>query len=365
MDSDGKRTQAAAIARAPFELAGRRTLLLADGDFTTFGAKTAVCYLRYRSAECVAVLDASNPHTTVEQAVGFGGDVPIVKSIEEALANKPEVAVVGVAPVGGGLDDALRAQIVACLEAGVDIVSGLHVFLNDDEALVATAETNGARMWDVRPADGPWQVGTGAGCTTGAKTVLVAGTDCNVGKMTATLQLYDAAVAAGVNAAWAATGQTGMMLRGRGVCIDRVVSDFTAGATEALVNEEGAGRDVVFVEGQGSLVHPGYAGVTLGLLFGAMPDCIVLVHSATRTEIGDSGFAMPALVDMVELHEATMAPLKRSPVVAIAVNTAGLDDTTASGMIEQIRRETGLPACDPVRDDAAVPLEAIRKELNL
>jgi uncharacterized NAD-dependent epimerase/dehydratase family protein len=344
---------------APFPLAGRRVVLLAPGDFSTFGAKTAVCYLRYRGEDVVAVVDQTQSGRTTKEILGFGEDIPVVADMEEALAFVPEVAVVGVAPRGGRLTDTLRLLILRCAEAQIDVVSGLHDLLVDEPAIMRASRQSGARLWDVRAVPGDQVVATGQGCRTGAKSVLVMGSDCNVGKMTATVELYRAAKNRGVDAAWAATGQTGMMLRERGIAVDRVIADFIGGAAEELVNVEGKNHDLLFVEGQGSLVHPGYAGVTLGLMFGVMPDCAVMVHAPSREMIGDSAFAMPPLSRLIDVYEAAMEPLKESPVVALALNTAGYATEAARDIIEHARQETGLPAGDPVRFGAGVILEAV------
>jgi uncharacterized NAD-dependent epimerase/dehydratase family protein len=348
---------------APFPLAGRRALLLADGEFSVFGAKTAVCYLRYRTDDVVAVLDHTKSGKTVEDVVGFGGDIPIVASIDEAA--NPEVAIVGVAPQGGRLTTTLRRQIVDCLDRGLDVASGLHDFIEDDRDINAASEKTRAHIWDVRRVPSHQVVGTGRGCTSGAHTVLVVGSDCNVGKMTATVEIYNEVAGRGVRASWAATGQTGMMLRGRGIAVDRVISDFVSGAAEALVNFEGKDSDLVVVEGQGALLHPGYAGVTLGLLYGVMPDAIVMVHAATRDRVGDTGPPMPPLPSVIASYETAMAPFKPAQVVAVALNTAGLADAEARDMMAETRAQTQLPVADPVRDGAAAIVDAIAEHLHL
>lgn len=353
------------LNHAPFPLEGRRTLLLADGDFSVFGAKTAVCYLRYRAADVVAVIDSDQAGDTVERVLGFGGSIPIVAGVDEAMAHAPQVAVVGVAPQGGRFDDRLRGQVVDCVERGIDVVSGLHDFLEEDDEIAETASRTGARLWDVRAIPEGQTVATGNGCVTGAKSVLVVGSDCNVGKMTATVELYTVAVAKNIDAAWAATGQTGMMLRGRGIAVDRVIADFIGGATETLVNYEADGHDLVIVEGQGSLVHPGYAGVTLGLLYGVMPDCMVMVHAAERVAIGHTPFRMPSVNALIEMYESALAPFKKSRVAAVALNTAGVANGAARDMIEKVASETGLPVADPVRGGSAVILDAALQELGL
>jgi len=352
------------LNESPFELHGRRTVLLAEGDFSTFGAKTAVCYLRYRTGDVVGVVDSTCSQKTVQEALGFGGDIPVVSNVRQALELRPEVAIVGMAPQGGQLDGPFREMLREYLEAGLDVVCGLHTFIEGDAELSEIAKRTGARLWDVRRVGEMSTVSNGEGCTTGARTVLVTGSDCNVGKMTATIELHREAERRGLKTAWAATGQTGIMIRGRGVAIDRVIADFIGGASEDLVNEEGRGSDVVFVEGQGSLLNPGYSGVTLGLTMGVMPDCQVLVHAVSRTHIAETDVAMPPIAEVVRRCEAVTLPFKESPVVAIALNTAGCDDAEATRRVNALSEETSLPVADPVRHGASVLLDGVTNFLN-
>jgi len=354
------------ISTAPFQLAGRRTLLLADGSFSQVEAKTAVCYLMYQGDDVVAVLDAGHAGATAREVVGIGGDTPVVATVAEALRHNPEVAIIGTAPMGGALDGPLREQVAACLRAGVDVVSGLHTFISDDDALASLAGSNGARIWDARRVEDQERVSTGEGCTTGASVVLVTGTDCNVGKMTATVALDRGAGERGIRSAWAATGQTGIMLRGRGVAVDRVISDFVGGATEELVNAEGEGAEIVWVEGQGAIVHPGYAGVTLGLMYGAMPDAMVMAHTADREHFKRiDSLPLPSIPELIRLHEQLMRPFKPAPVAAIAVNTSSLDERSARAYLVELTSETGRVADDVVRFGSAAVLDAVLGALEV
>jgi len=352
------------ISFAPFPIEGRKVLLVAEGCFSVLGAKTAACFLRYRTDQVVAVLDSTQAGRTADEAVGYGGAVPVVGSVEEALARGVEVAIVGVAPRGGRLDPVSRRAILELARRGVDLISGLHVFLSEDEEIAEAARQGGARIWDVRRVEGLGTVGSGRGCTTGARTVLVVGSDCNVGKMTATYELFRALESSGARASWAATGQTGMILRGRGVAVDRVVSDFVSGAAEELVNYEGREAEVVVVEGQGSLIHPGYAGVTLGLMFGVMPDFLVLAHQAGRQWVRDYPVPIPPLEELLDLHLRVMAPLKAVEFVGVALNTYGLGEEEARQAVEEAARRTGLPATDPVRFGAGELVAPVLRRLR-
>jgi uncharacterized NAD-dependent epimerase/dehydratase family protein len=353
-----------ALVHAPFALEGRRLLLLADGSFAPHDAKTAVCIAMYRPHDVVAVLDATRAGRTVRDALGFGGDAPIVATLDEGLARRPEVAIVGIAPAGGEIDAATRAHVAGCLRAGLDVASGMHVFLADDPELAALARASGARVWDVRRVPEARVVSDGRGCTTGAKVVLTVGTDCSVGKMTVTVELERAARASGLRSAWAATGQTGILLRNRGVPVDRVVADFVGGVTQALVDVEGRDADVVLVEGQGAVTHPGFAGVALGILYGAMPDAMVLVHDAGRARYKRFDAVIPPLADVVALHEALMRPYKASRVAAIALNTRALGVDEARHALARAHEATGLPAFDVVRFGAQPAWEVVRAAIG-
>jgi D-glutamate N-acetyltransferase len=337
------------IVEAPFAVIGRRLLLLADGCFSAADAKTAACIAMYRGDDVVAVLDASRAGRTVGKVLGFGGAAPVVGTLDEAFRLRPEVAILGTAPRGGVPTAHDRAVVARCLEAGLDVVSGMHEFLGDDAGLCALCAESGARIWDVRRVEESHVVSSGLGCTTGARVVSVVGSDCGVGKMTVTVELHRAAVARGVRAAWAATGQTGIILRGRGVPVDRVVSDFVGGETEALVDREGRDADVVFVEGQGGITHPGYAAVALGLLVGAMPDAMVFVHAPDRAAYKRFDLPIPPLSDLIDLHEALMKPFKPARVVAVALDTSRLSESDARRAADDTERSTGLPATDVIR----------------
>ena len=342
---------------APFDLAGRRSVLLAPNEFSTFGAKTAVCYLRYRAEDVVAVVDPAEKGKSVEDVLGFGGNIPVIPDMAAACRLGPEVAIVGVAPQGGRLTGELHGYLSTCASGGIDIVSGLHDFVGDVPAIANAAAKSGAKIWDVRRVPSGQLVGDGVGSV--ARSVLTVGSDCNVGKMTATLEMYNEARKRGVDASWAATGQTGMMLRGRGIAVDRVVADFVSGAAEALVQYEGKDAELLFVEGQGSIIHPGYGGVTLGLMFGVMPDQMVIVHAASRDRIGESNHKMPSLPWLIDRYQESMKPLKEVPVVGVALNTAGFSTQAARGMIERTRAETGFPVTDPVRFGAGDIVDAV------
>jgi uncharacterized NAD-dependent epimerase/dehydratase family protein len=340
-------------------VAERRILILAEGRFRVLDAKTATCVIRYAADEVVGVLDSVTAGRTTDDVLGFGPPLPIVGTLEEGLALGPDTFLIGVAPRGGRLPAAWREMVKAALEARLTVVSGLHTFLGDDPELAEVAARSGAEIRDLRrvPEDLPVASRRAAGVE--ATVVLTVGTDCNVGKMTASVELAEAARRMGYAAAFAPTGQTGLFLGGKGLVVDRVIADFIAGAAEMIVLDNAPGQDFVFVEGQGSLLHPGYSGVTLGLLHGSMPDAQILVHQPTRAcTLNDEIEIMP-LPDWVALHERMASYLKPAPVVGVAINGFDLDEAAAREWAGRITAETGLPAVDPVKFGAELLIEAV------
>jgi uncharacterized NAD-dependent epimerase/dehydratase family protein len=342
-----------------------RFLILADGDFGPMTSKTANSVIRYLPERTVGVLDRSLAGKTAQEVLGFGGGIPVVGSMREGLVLQPSAVLVGIAPVGGRLPEEWRTWLAEALDGGCDLWSGLHTFLGDDPLLAAKARTGGRRILDLRrpPADLP--VASGAAKTVEPYVVLTVGTDCNVGKMTAQLQLARELNAGGLRTRFVPTGQTGIMIEGWGIAVDAVVSDFVAGAAEQLVLQGSEDADVVLVEGQGSINHPGYSAVTLGLLHGSCPDALILCHQSSREYIGDyreaAWLRIPPLSEYIRLYESIAAAVHPTRVIGISLNTYDLSDDAAGRACEAATRETGLPATDPVRFDVSPLLEAVRK----
>ncbi len=340
-----------------------RHLILADGDFGPLTSKTANSIIRFQPDRVVAVLDRQHAGKTSQDILGAGGDIPVIATMQEGLALGANSVLIGIAPVGGQLPEEWRAWLRDALEGGCNIVSGLHTFLGDDPLLAEAARMHGRRIDDLRrpPADLP--VASGRAKATTAIRVLTVGTDCNVGKMTAQLRLVDGLTARGLRTNFVATGQTGIMIEGWGIAVDAVVADFIAGAAEKITLQGAEGADVVLVEGQGSINHPGYSGVTLGLLHGSCPDAMILCHQASRKFVGDyragAWLAIPPLSEYVRLYEMMAAAVHPSRVIGVALNTYDLDDDAARAACEAAARETGLPSTDPVRFDATPLVDAI------
>ena len=330
----------------------RRYAIFAEGRFQDDNAKTAHGLLRYGKDEVVAVVDSTLAGKNVLEVMPeLRRDAPVVETVEEALEYGPTSMLVGLAPAGGRLPQEWMDSLRKAADAGLEIVSGLHQRL--------APEFPGAKVWDVRepPEDVP--LFSGEGLDVEPKVVLTVGTNAAVGKMTATLELQRAAEEAGVSMEFAATGQTGIIIAGWGISVDAVVSDFVAGAAEQLVLRAAENSpDLILVEGQGSLGHPAYSGVTLSLLHGSCPDCLILCADASEEKI--MGFTpRPEPARVIRLYEEVAALVKPAPVVAVSVNTKGLGDEEAEAFVDRVSDETGLPTVDPFRSSTDPILEAL------
>jgi uncharacterized NAD-dependent epimerase/dehydratase family protein len=298
------------------------------------------CLGQFRLPGCQA--DAGLPDMTIEEAVRAGA----------------RTLVVGVANRGGVISEAWVAVLKAALESGMDLAAGLHNRMADVPALAETAQRLGHALHDVRTPDRVYPIGDGA--KRGGKRLLTVGTDCSCGKMYATLALEKEMRARGMDADFRATGQTGILIVGEGVPLDAVVADFISGAVETLTPEADPGHwDLV--EGQGSLFHPSFAGVTMGLIHGAQPDALVLCHEPTRTHMrGLPHYPVPSLsATMDACLAAARLTNPDARFVGVAVNTHALDPEAATSCLMRIEAETGLPACDPVRTGVGAIVDAL------
>lgn len=331
----------------------RRFLILAEGNFGPLSSKTANAALRYIPSEVAAVLDSGSVSKSVQEILGFGGtDVPIVATFDEGMKHKPNALLIGIAPSGGQFPAEWRPIVLNALKHGLHVWSGLHSMLGDDAEFAAAAKANGVTIRDLRRAPADLTVSKGRLRDAAATLVLTVGMDCNMGKMTTQLQVIEAVRAKGHRVNFAATGQTGILIEGRGIGVDAVIADFIGGAAERLTLEAAEGADIVLVEGQGSIMHPSYSGVTLGLLHGSMPHAMIMCAQPSRTRINGTGLEwtqLPSVKEMIKLYEINAAPLRKSPTIAVALNTFDLSEQAAREAIKTIEKETGLPATDPVR----------------
>lgn len=319
------------------EIAKPYLLFLGDAP-DALAAKTAAGVVDWRRDWCVGQM----------RLPGCGANVGLPDmDVPTAVAAGAKTFVIGVVNAGGVLPDHWIDEIVAALEAGLDVASGLHGRLKDTPRIAKAAERAGRALHDLRHA--AERFATGKGTKRPGRRLLTVGTDCSVGKKYAALALEAEMRARGLDAEFRATGQTGVLIAGRGVAVDAVIADFISGAAEWLTPaNDPAHWDVV--EGQGSLFHPSFAGVTLGLLHGAQPDAFVVCHEPTRTTMRNVAHPLPTIGQVIE---ATVAAGRLTNpdirCVGISINTAALPDAEARATLDAATAEHGLPASDPIR----------------
>ncbi|MGK6319278.1 DUF1611 domain-containing protein [Sphingomonas sp. DT-204] len=317
-------------------------LFLGDVEHAGF-AKTAFGLRDWAPEKCVGELRLAGAAVTT----GLEALTPA-----EARAQGARALVIGVANPGGVIPASWRASLVGALEAGLDLIAGMHVRLAEIPELAETARRLGRRLIDVRVP--PAEIPVATGRKRSGKRLLTVGTDCALGKKYTALALWRAFVRRGVEADFRATGQTGIMIAGGGMPMDAVVSDFEAGAAELLSPDAPAGHwDVI--EGQGALTHPAYAAVSLGLLHGSQPDVFVVCHEPGRTEmLGTAGYKLTGIEEIVEL--TTLLGRRTNPAircVGFSFNTSTLGEGEAAELMARESRRLGLPVADPIRGGPA------------
>lgn len=339
------------------EPAQKRYLILAE-EFShdPHYGKTLRGVMRYRREAVVAILDTKRAGETDD-------GVPIVGSVNDALCFNPNTALVGVVTQGGHFPGDWQQLLKSCVAKGLDLENGLHVRLRDIPALPELAARHGVELRDLREPPADLSTATGENLKVDATIVLTVGSDCAIGKMTATCELDLEARKRGLRSVFVPTGQTGIAIAGWGISVDAVVSDFLAGAAERLVVEGGKQGDLLWVEGQGAILHPIYSGVTVGLMHGSAPHLYVLCHEVGRTVVEGDPTSSPiiGLSELVGLHERMSLKLRPAKVACIALNTSPVSEEEARAAIAQAEQETGLPADDPVRFGAGKLVDAVLK----
>ncbi len=336
----------------------RRMVILTDGRLGTFSSKTAASLIRYKPDETVAVLDSVHAGRKLEDLLEIGRGIPVVATLRDALAFDPTSLVIGIATPGGVLPEDWRAFIHEAIEHGLEVINGLHTFLNKDEAFVRHAEQKGVRLWDVRQPPDDLDVGRHQVHGLANLRVLTVGADSSIGKKIAAIEIGRAAREAGWDAEFVATGQTGIMIAGSGIAVDTVAADYISGAAERLVLER-KHRELLVIEGQGTILHPSYSGVSLGLLHGAAPQALVLCHQPGRDVMRNLPVDVPTYEEMIHAHETIARPLFPCRVVAVSLNCFGMSMDDARREVDRVGQETGLPATDCVKFGCGPILEAL------
>ncbi len=342
-----------------------RMILLAEGRLSSSGLRMVIASLLYIPERVVAVIDSTKERSTAQEAIGFGGDTPIVHSIEEAMAHNPDSLLIGITPLGGRLPEAWRRISKEALEAGLHLISGLKSPLAGDEEFETVARVSGARIIDLMAVSKSHQIrAQGSWRRRGAKTILTVGTDSNTGKLTTGMRMYRDMLERGMNVALIGTGPTGILMGGRGVAAESVPSDFLVGAIEFEVDRAAdEGFEYVIVEGQSALTNCGSSAIAMGILHGVMPDAMILCHQPSRAADG-YGLPLPALGFSLDLHERLVGVFKPGKVVGIGLNSMDLRREELRMIGEKIASETGLPAVDPLRESAVPLVDALLRHFS-
>ena len=337
--------------------------LLMHGHLRSRNGKMGFGLLRYSDATVVCAVGAEEAGADMGEITGIvrARSVPVVASVNDALTLGADTLVIAVATSGGVLPPGYREEILTGLRGGMSLVNGLHGRYADDPEFAA-AKRSSAYIWDVRAEPAGLVSGRGRALALACKRVLTVGTDMAIGKMTASLELDRAARARGLRSTFIATGQIGICISGDGVALDAVRVDFASGSIETMCLKYGPTSDILWVEGQGSAVHPG-STAWVALLRGSMATDMVLVHRpGQRTLDGLDHIAMPPLPDVIALYEAAAHPSASYPnakVRGIALNCATLSDAEALRAVRETEELTGLPAADVVRHGPQKLLDAV------
>ncbi|MSU43631.1 MAG: DUF1611 domain-containing protein [Pedosphaera sp.] len=337
--------------------AKRRIVILTEGLSNPINAKTAVSVIRYRTEEVVAVLDSTVPPQTTQRLFNVGGNIPVVPTLAHVPA--ADTLLIGIAPQGGKLPQAMRAAVLQAIQRGMEIQNGLHEFLSDDPEFAAAARQHNARLVDLRRND-EHDVARRQNLRPDCLRVHTVGNDCCVGKMVVAIEVTHGLKAHGVDAKFLATGQTGILIEGHGCPVDAVVSDFVNGAVEKLVLAH-QHHEVLLIEGQGSLIHPAYSAVTMGLLHGCAPHALILCYEMGRTHVnGLDHIPLLPLDQLIALYHTVANVAHPCRFIGVAINSRRVSDAQYREERARVERELNLPACDIFRDSAAPLVEAVQ-----
>ncbi len=334
----------------------RRIIILTEGHTEPHAGKTAACIIRYKGEEVLALLDATQVGKTSGDLLGVG-KVPVVGKLDDAP--EANTLLLGIAPPGGKIPAPWRAIILdAITRRKMNVVSGLHDFLNDDPEFSKAAKEAGVTLTDVRK-NTEKSIARRQGLRPDCLRVHAVGHDCSIGKMVVSVEVTNGLKKRGHDAKFIATGQTGIMVEGDGFPIDCIVADFVSGAAEKMVlaNQH---HEILVVEGQGSLVHPSYSGVTLSLLHGCAPHALLLCYEIGReTVTGVESVKIPPLANIKRMFELMSNIHQPCKIVGIGINSRRVDTAAAAEERKRIKAEFGLPACDVIRDGPDELVEAV------
>lgn len=335
----------------------RRIVILSEGFSNPHHGKTARNLIYYKPEEVVAIFDRTQAGKTSNELLGVG-DIPVVASFDEI--NNPDTLLIGVATPGGKLPESYKDIILQAIKRKLNVICGLHDFLSDDPQISCCAMENNVKLLDIRK-NAEHQVVNRKGINENCLRIHTVGNDCSLGKMIVSLELNKTLLKRGYDAKFVATGQTGILIEGDGIPMDAVVGDFINGAAEKLVlmNQH---HEIINIEGQGSLVHPRYSSVTLGLLHGCMPHGMIMCYEMGRQYIhGMDNIKIPSLKNVINLYESVASVMHPSKVIALALNSRRFSKQEAEIEKERMKDMLSLPICDVIKDGADELADAVIK----
>jgi uncharacterized NAD-dependent epimerase/dehydratase family protein len=334
----------------------RKVVILTEGYTNPHTAKTASCMIRYRPDEVVALLDSTQAGASTQSLLGVGGKLPVVASLGDAP--EANTLLLGIAPPGGKIPPSWRAVVLQAISRGMDVISGLHDFLSDDPEFANAARSAQVELRDVRKNQ-QREIARRVGLRNECLRIHTVGHDCSVGKMVTSFEITQGLKRRGRDAKFIATGQTGILVEGDGCPVDCVVADFVSGAVERMILEN-QHHEILVIEGQGSLIHPSYSGVTLGLLHGCDPHGLIMCYEVGRETItGVEHVRIPPLPVIRQLNETMAGIFHPCPVIAVAMNSRRVTAEQAEAERERVRGELGLPVCDIFRHGSDELIDAV------
>lgn len=334
----------------------RKLAVLTEGSRDIYRNKTAMGLLRFRPEDVLCVIDSNNVGVDLQALLGIDSRIPVVGSIAEAAHLGIEWLVIGVNTPGGFLPDSIRHHVYEAIRQRIGVISGLHESVNADPNLVSLSARYAVELVNLRATPDDRLVSTGLARRTKAFRLLTVGTDANIGKTTVSLTLQrhlNQVKTYRTRAKFVSTSQDGILITGKGVAVDRMISDFAGGMVERLVLDADRDADVLVIEGQNSIFSPCYSGTAMSLLHGSCPDGMILCHNPKRTLIRHTDAVVPPLATYIELYERLLAHVHPGKVLAIALNTLELTPDEAKAAIARVASETGLPTADVIREGEA------------
>ena len=319
--------------------------------------------IRYKPESVSCIIDSDKAGLKAQDVLSYGGDIPVVANFDEAKGFSPDSMVIGSAPQGGFITEIYRMELRSAIKYGCNIYSGMHQFLNDDKEISLLAKEYGVKIYDLRRPPNPPHFSKGSWKDRKSKVLLIVGTDCDTGKMTTAWEISERLKKRGKKIEFIGTGQTGILLSGNGIPVDAVVGDFMAGEIEYAIDQIEDDIDLIIVEGQGSLTNMYYAGVTLGLLHGAMPDYMVMTDEPNR-KLDVTGYEMASIGIVMDLHLSLMNNFKKSKFLGINLLTLHMDEDEALNTIADFESEFQIPTTDLIRFGNRKLIEKIEEEIS-